>query len=684
MNQLQHETSPYLLQHAHNPVHWHAWKPEAFAKAEKEDKPILVSIGYSTCHWCHVMERESFEDQEVADFMNEHFVCIKVDREERPDVDQIYMEACQVLTGGGGWPLNCFLTPDKRPFYAGTYYPPMPAHNRPSWLQVLMNISHAFQNKRETVEDQASRLTEIIQNAGKNFTENKLQVVTDEGPFNKGVLDKIYNGLHRGFDTRNGGFGAAPKFPGTMALSFLLGYHYYTGKQEAIDHALFSLDKMANGGIYDHLGGGFARYTVDAKWLVPHFEKMLYDNALLVGLLADAYKITKKEFYKAAIEETLAWVAREMTHAQGGFYSAQDADSEGEEGKYYVWSREETEQLLGDDAVFFNGYYGVSESGNWEGKNILWRQYPLEEFAEMIGAETGALKNKLAAAKEKLFARRDGRVHPGLDDKILLDWNALMCSAYAKAYAALGDERYKNAAVKSLHFIEENLSQPDVGKLFHTYKDGQAQYDAFLNDYAFLIGALIDVYEITFDTDYLRQAQRYTEHVLEYFLDKSDNLFFFTSSEQQDVPLRRKDLYDSATPSGNATMVHNLQRLGILLGKKAYRTLASEMLFTMKSAIAKYPSSFSRWAAALMNEVHGMPEIGVVGKDAEQAAVAINHQFIPHKTMMAAAELNDEFPLLAGKEPDGETLIYLCQDYACRRPVKTVDELKQLLEEGFS
>ncbi|MEO1258976.1 MAG: thioredoxin domain-containing protein [Bacteroidota bacterium] len=684
MNQLQHETSPYLLQHAHNPVHWHAWKPEAFAKAEKEDKPILVSIGYSTCHWCHVMERESFEDQEVADFMNEHFVCVKVDREERPDVDQIYMEACQVLTGGGGWPLNCFLTPDKRPFYAGTYYPPMPAHNRPSWLQVLMNISHAFQNKRETVEDQASRLTEIIQNAGKNFTENKLQVVTEDGPFNKGALNKIFHGLHRGFDTKNGGFGGAPKFPGTMALSFLLGYHYYSGKKEATDHVLFSLNKMANGGIYDHLGGGFARYTVDAKWLVPHFEKMLYDNALLVGLLADAHKITEQGLYKNAIEETLEWVAREMTHPDGGFYSAQDADSEGEEGKYYVWSREEIKQVIGDDAVFFNGFYGVSEAGNWEGKNILWRQYGLEEFAEIIGAETGFLKNKLDAAKAKLFEVRDKRVHPGLDDKILLDWNALMCSAYAKAYAALGDERYKAAAVKNLHFINEKFTQPYVDQLFHTFKEGQAQYDAFLNDYAFLIKALIDVYEITFDTNYLQQAQRYTDYVIKYFMDEEDHLFFFTSAEQKDVPVRRKDLYDSATPSGNSTMVHNLQRLGILLGNDTYRPLAAKMLITMKNAIEKYPSSFSQWASAMMNEVYGMPEIGVVGKDAEQAAISVNRQFIPHKAMMATSQANDEFPLLAGKEPDNETLFYLCQDYACRRPVKTIEELKQLMREGIS
>ena len=684
MNRLQHETSPYLLQHAHNPVDWYAWKPEAFKKAEKEDKPILLSIGYSTCHWCHVMERESFEDREVADFMNEHFVCIKVDREERPDVDQIYMEACQVMTGGGGWPLNCFLTPDKRPFYAGTYYPPMPAHNRPSWLQVLMNISHAFQNKRETVNDQAARLTEILQNSGENFTKNQLSIVTENGPFSKKALDKIYDGLHRNFDKKNGGFGGAPKFPGTMALNYLISYHYHTGIEESLNHALFSLDKMANGGIYDHLGGGFSRYTVDAKWLVPHFEKMLYDNALLVSLLSDAYKITQKAIYKDAIDETLEWISREMTHPEGGFYSAQDADSEGVEGKYYVWDREEIEEALGDDAVFFNGFYGVTKQGNWEEKNILWRQYGYEEFAEMIETDVAYLKSKLTSAKVKLFAVRDKRIHPGLDDKVLLDWNALMCSAYAKAYSALGNEKYKQAAVQNLRFIKEKFTKSDELKLFHTYKDGTAQYDAFLNDYAFLIDAHLNVYEITFDTEHLVQAGQLTGYVIEHFLDSSDKMFYFTSSEQKDVLLRKKDLYDSATPSGNSTMVHNLQRLGLLLDKKEYRSLASEMLITMKASIKKYPSSFSHWSSALMNEITGLPEIAIVGKEAFSKAININKEYLPQKVMMAANQNLDKYPLLAGKEPGPETLIYLCFDYACRQPVKTVEEFKQLLAASSS
>ncbi len=684
MNQLQHETSPYLLQHAHNPVNWYAWKPEAFEKARKEDKPILVSIGYSTCHWCHVMERESFEDQEVAGYMNDNFVCIKVDREERPDVDQIYMEACQVLTGGGGWPLNCFLTPDGRPFYAGTYYPPMPAYNRPSWLQVLMNISHAFQNKRETVEDQANRLTEIIQNSGETFAGNKLKVVSDDEPFHEGLLKKMYEALEKQFDKKDGGFGGAPKFPGTMSLHYLLDYHFYFGEKTALNHVELSLDKMAMGGIYDQIGGGFARYATDSKWLVPHFEKMLYDNALLVSLLADAYKVTKKNLYRETIEETLEWVHREMTSNEGGFYSAQDADSEGVEGKYYVWEKNEVEEILGEDAPLFCEFYDVTEHGNWEEKNILWRRWTFEDFAEAKDMDMQVLKNKLAKARQKLFEVRDKRVHPGLDDKTLLDWNALMCSAYAKAYTALGDDTYKNTAVANLEFLLEKFLQPDGITLFHTYKNGKAQYDAFLDDYAYLIEAMLDVAEITFDTRWILQAGRYIEFVLENFLDETGKMFYFTSAKQNDVLLRKKNLYDSATPSGNSTMVRNLQRAGILIGKESWRQTAGESLLAMRDAIVRYPGSFGRWATSIVSEVFGIPEIAVLGKQAGELAEKINLEFLPQKVLMSSTTPNDSFPLLEGKNNNGDTLVYICQDYACQRPVKTIEEFRQLVRSNES
>lgn len=681
MNKLQYETSPYLLQHAHNPVDWHAWKPEAFEKAKREDKPILVSIGYSTCHWCHVMERESFEDQEVAEYMNDHFVCIKVDREERPDVDQIYMEACQLMTGGGGWPLNSFLLPDGRPFYAGTYYPPMPAYSRPSWLQVLMNISHHYQTKRDTVEDQANRLTDFIRNSGKAFTSgNKLRVVSDEQPLSRTLLQKIYQNLERQFDTANGGFGGAPKFPGTMSLNYLLDYHYYFGEKSALDHALLSLDKMAMGGIYDHLGGGFARYATDAKWLVPHFEKMLYDNALLVGVLANAYKITKKSLYKETIEETLAWVQREMMSDEGGFYSAQDADSEGVEGKFYVWEKSEVEKLLGDDFDLFAKFYDVTEEGNWEEKNILWRKADFEEFAKKHDIPIAALKTRLAEGRKRLFEVRSQRVWPGLDDKQLLDWNALMCTAFAKAYAALGIESYREIAVRNLEFLLKNFVQEDGITLFHTYKAGRAQYDAFLDDYAFLIEALLDVAEITFDTKYIVQAGRYIEFVFEQFLDSSDKMFYFTSAKQKDVLMRRKDLFDSATPSGNSAMVRNLQRAGILLGKEDWRRHASAMLLAMEDSLQRYPSSFSQWASNLMGEVFGYAEVAVVGGQAAEMASQVNADFLPFKVLMAASDGNADFPLLNQKHGGDYTLVYLCQNYACQKPVETFAEFKSLLD----
>lgn len=681
MNHLQHETSPYLLQHANNPVDWHAWKPEAFEKAKKEDKPILVSIGYSTCHWCHVMERESFEDHEVAEFMNENFVCIKVDREERPDVDQIYMEACQVLTGSGGWPLNCFLLPDGKPFYAGTYYPPMPAYNRPSWLQVLMNLSHAYQTKRDTINDQAQRLTDIIQNSGNNLTgSNKLRVVSDDQPFSEKLLKNIFQNLQKQFDTTNGGFGTAPKFPGTMSLNYLLAYHYHLGEKSALDHVQFSLGKMAMGGIYDQLGGGFARYATDAQWLVPHFEKMLYDNALLVGVLANAYKITKKELYKETIEETLDWVKREMTSEEGGFYAAQDADSEGVEGKFYVWEAEEVKSLLGDDFDLFAKFYDVTENGNWEEKNILWRAVDFEEFAQANEIPVSTLKNRLAANRQKLLEVRSQRIWPSLDDKLLLDWNALMCSAHARAYAALGTESFRETAVRNLDFLLKKFVQPDGITLFHTYKNDRAQYDAFLDDYAYLIEALLEVAEITFETQYILQAGRYIDFVLENFLDPADKMFYFTSAKQKDVLMRRKDLFDSATPSGNSTMVRNLQRAGILLGREDWQNQASAMLFSLRDSVERYPSSFSQWAECMMGEVFGYAEIAVVGPNASKMGKDINQEFLPQKVLMAAKAANVEFQLLDGKSLSDDTLVYLCQNYACQQPVATIEAFKQLVQ----
>jgi uncharacterized protein len=703
MNQLSKETSPYLLQHAHNPVHWYAWKPEAFEKARREDKPILVSIGYSTCHWCHVMERESFENQSVADFMNTHFVCIKVDREERPDVDQIYMEACQLVSGSGGWPLNCFLTPDTRPFFAGTYYPPMPSYGRPSWQQVLQNMAAAFSQKRDVVEEQADKLTGIIRDADKNYVKKmdfdlKNSVYTEGSffseMFNQNLLDKIYHNLKDRFDTEEGGFGGAPKFPSTMSIQYLLDYYFYTKNEDALKHAELSLEKMIQGGIYDQIGGGFARYATDRAWLIPHFEKMLYDNALLIQVIADAYKLTKKDIYRETIEETLAFILREMTLTQTvhltsdnvhqtAFFSAYDADSEGVEGKFYVWTKVEIEAILGEDAPVFCTFYDVTEEGNWEEHTILWRANSYENFSKNLNINILELKKNLKISCEKLYAARSKRIKPSLDDKILLSWNALMISAFAKAYEALYTDslsrpiigRSLKIAVQALDFILDNFKNPEGG-FFHTYKNGQAQYAAFLEDYAYLIEALLDVYGVTFDAKYLQKAKELTDFTIENFGDDADSLFYFTSKKQTDILLRKKDLYDSATPSGNATMMKNLGRLAIIFDNSDYKNRHFAMLQTIAESLKMYPSSFSKWASGAIAAVHPPFEIAVLGDDFMDKSMEINALFIPNKTLMASARQVPELPLL---DRYTEGSIFLCQNYACQLPVQTVGELVALI-----
>jgi uncharacterized protein len=715
MNLLQYETSPYLLQHAHNPVHWYAWKPAAFAKAKALDKPILVSIGYSTCHWCHVMERESFENEQIAAYMNENFVCIKVDREERPDVDQIYMEACQILTGSGGWPLNCFMTPDGKPFYAGTYFPPRPAHQRPSWIQLLQHLNNIWQNKREIAEEQADKLLKNIEHNDGVFIQkkdNKGLDLSSKNPFTPQLLENILYKMRDNFDRVDGGFGGVPKFPSTMGIRFLLHYAYFAnnkmvrneepsavhhppsavhrppsmaGSEEALEHAFLSLDKMIMGGIYDQLGGGFARYATDRAWLAPHFEKMLYDNALLVTVISDAYKFLKdhpdlhparKILYEETLIETLRYVEREMTHSDGGFYSAQDADTEGEEGKFFVWSKLEVEAILGADADLFCEFYDVTENGNWEEKNILRRLEFFESFAQKKGMKVSLLKNLLKNNRDELFRRRKNRASPGLDDKILLSWNALMATAYAHAYTALGKEEYFTTAVKNIEFcLEKFKSKANIAgeteyfTLLHTYKDGQAQYDAFLEDYAFFIQALIEIYQITFNLKYLTIAGKYVEHVLSYFYDDANGLFFFTGTNQTDIITRRRDIYDNATPSGNSTMVHNLQQLGVLLDKSEWLEKADKMLLAVLETVERYPLSFERWAMAMLYKTHPMLEIAVVGDNAKYKALSIMGQFLPNKVVVASKIETDVLPLLKGKDANDDAYIYVCQDFVCQRPV---------------
>jgi uncharacterized protein len=724
LNRLNQEQSPYLLQHAHNPVDWYAWKPEAFERARAEQKPILVSIGYSTCHWCHVMERESFENPDVAAMMNEWFVNIKVDREERPDVDAIYMEACQILTGGGGWPLNCFLTPEGKPFFAGTYYPPRPAFNRPSWPQVLQHLRRVWQEQRETALDQAEKLLGHIRNnddvfigrepdpVAPGFASELTDVSAKAALEGEMRLQNIFYKMRERFDRRDGGFGGAPKFPSTMALQYLLEYQYYTNSPEALDHVHLTLGKMVGGGIYDQLGGGFSRYATDSAWLVPHFEKMLYDNALLVGVLSETYKILGVEgggrkvegggwktegasqpstlyplpstLIKETIEETLEYVAREMTHPDGGFYAAQDADSEGVEGKFYVWDQSEIETLLGEEAPLFCAFYGVTKEGNWEEKNILWRPVSYEAFARHNQLEVDLLKKRLKKSRQTLLAARSKRIYPGLDDKVILGWNALMCSAYIQAYTALGHDYYKTAALRNLDFCLKNFASPpaalhplpSAAPLKHSWKNGHAQYDAFLDDYAFLIAALVDAYQITFDLRYLQTAEKYTGFVLSYFFDPESGLFFYTGAQQTDVVLRKKDLYDNATPSGNSTMTHNLQRLGILLDRRDWREHAGHMVETMRGTIERFPMSFERWCAAMLHEIRPANEIAVIGDNAMEKAVSLQRRFIPNKVVAASEKPSEELPLLAGKTGEPDALIYVCRDFVCRQPVVQAEDLE--------
>ncbi len=680
-NQLQHETSPYLLQHAHNPVNWYPWGEEAFALARQLDRPVLVSIGYSSCHWCHVMERESFEDAEVAAFMNEHFINIKVDREERPDVDHVYMEACQAISGSGGWPLNCFVLPDRRPFYAGTYYPPSPAYNRPSWLNVLMHLAKAWREQRNEVVGQAEKLTDMIARAGDVFIQNDNRLALPGGQQLHPVLAaNIYHELSRRFDRAHGGFGGAPKFPGTMSLHFLLDYYCYTGDADALAHVHFSLEKMIRGGIYDQLGGGFARYATDQAWLVPHFEKMLYDNALLLELMGKVYRVDPRPVYAEAIRETLAFVERELSAPDGGFYAALDADSEGVEGKFYVWDQEEIEELLQDDAPLFNHRYGVRWDGNWEGVNILWQAHSLAETAAQFGLSTEAASRIIEGAKKQLLERRSHRQRPGLDDKQLLDWSALMVSAYAEAALALNSDAYRQRAVDQLAHLLRVFARPDGG-LYHQATKGQPRQLAFLDDYAFLIQAILAVYQLTFESKYIQQAGLLLTYVLEHFMDESDGLLYFTDRNQSDVPVRRKELYDSATPSGNATMVHNLLQLSVLTGNSAWGQQAERMLLAMSSAVERYASSFSRWAQAMQKLAWPSKELAVVGPDAFEEARALQAGYRPDRVVMAALEEEAAFPLLAGRSVAGKTVFYVCEQYACRLPVESREEALHLLSE---
>lgn len=676
-NRLANESSPYLLQHAHNPVDWFPWGEEALELARAEGRPILVSIGYAACHWCHVMEKESFEDPETADIMNRNFVNIKIDREERPDLDHIYMDAVQAMTGSGGWPLNVFLTPDARPFYGGTYFPPKPAFNRNSWKEVLQNIANAFTERREELEKQANNLTlHLIQS--NQFGLNTTNAETSMH-FTRAAMDDIFHNLMKTADKREGGFGKAPKFPQTFSIKWLLEYYYHTNEKEALDQACLSLDKMILGGIYDQVGGGFARYSTDNEWLVPHFEKMLYDNALLVSAMSDAYQLTQKPLYRRAIEQTLSFVQREWVQEDGGFYAAYDADSEGVEGKYYVWTRSEVEQVLGEEASWFSPIFDVTEDGNWEGHTILNRKEGPEQYAQRLGVDTRHLEEQIGVALEKLRLHRESRIKPFLDDKILLGWNALMITGFCKAYAALGHQEYLDTALRNWDFLKKNLCVNGVW--FHNWKNGKAANPAFLDDGAWLIQALIHLQEVTGDGGFLLEAKSLMDHFQQQYREFDGGpYFFFTPANQIDVIVRKKEVYDGATPSGNAVMAQNLYYLGIVFNDSGWLEQSEKMLAGLAQAVIRYPGSFGVWASLLQARTTGVPEIALVGPDQENKRSSFLRTFIPFRVFQSTTQTDNRFPLLAGKPLKLQAEFYLCKQYSCQSPVNELDSLLEQLK----
>jgi uncharacterized protein len=677
-NRLINETSPYLMQHAHNPVDWFAWGEEALQKAKKEDKVILVSIGYSACHWCHVMEKESFENEEVALLMNENFVNIKVDREERPDLDHIYMDAVQAISGSGGWPLNVFLTPEAKPFYGGTYYPPVRAFNRSSWKEVLQSIAQSWREKKNEIESQAENLIAHINQSG-SFSKAGIDSIIGNEP-NLFAIEQCHNmfaSIMKSADKEWGGFGNAPKFPQTFIIQYLLQYQHFTKNKEALQQALLSIDKMLQGGIYDHIGGGMARYSTDIEWLAPHFEKMLYDNALLIDILCDAWQITNAKKYKEAIYKTINFIKNELTQESGGFYAALDADSEGVEGKYYVWQKLEIDNILGKDASLFCEFFDVTETGNWEETNILRILQPAKEFIALKNIEEDEFTDIIGGCLQKLHAVREKRIKPSLDDKIILSWNALALKSIVKAAIVLRDESLKQMAETNFKFIELNFKKSThSSEMMHTYKSGIAKYPAFLDDYAYLIAACMQLYELGFNDNYLRCARLYTLFVIENFSDDENLFFFFTHCDQKDVIMRKKEIYDGATPSGNSVMATNLSKLSIIFNEPTWGQRAIRMLLVIIEPVIKYPASFGIWASLLQQNAVALNEVAIVGPGANNLGRDILNNYIPYKIVMVSDIGNEEYPILKGKPAYLEPLIYLCKNYVCLSPFKTINDLK--------
>jgi uncharacterized protein len=659
-NSLIHASSPYLLQHAYNPVQWYEWNEISLKKAKDENKLLIVSVGYSACHWCHVMEQESFENHEVAEVMNKHFVCIKVDREERPDIDQIYMLAVQLMNGNGGWPLNAICLPDQRPIYGGTYF------RKADWINILLNLAGLWQNEPQKAIKYAERLTEGLQQA------ELVNAGEDEVVFKQEQLTEIIEPWKRHFDMIQGGYNRAPKFPLPNNWTFLLRSSFLNADQSVMMAVTNTLEAMAMGGIYDQIGGGFARYSVDDKWHVPHFEKMLYDNAQLISLYAEAYQCLKYEPFATVVKETISWIDREMTAPNGLFYSALDADSEGVEGKFYVWSKAEFDEVLGENQALLAAYFNVTVEGNWEEEqtNVLRRTLNDDDLMAKYHLGEAEFTALIETAKAKLLRERGKRVRPGLDDKCLTAWNAMMIKALTDAAQVLANDQYYEKAKKAASFILNHLMDEDGG-LFRNYKNGKASINGFLDDYAFLIEALIALYEVDFNEAWLNEAKELTDYVLANFSDENNLMFFYTSNKGEDLIARKHEVMDNVIPASNSVMAINLQQLGLFFDHELYLEKASKMLKAVLPRIKAYGSAYSNWSIQLLNEVYGINEIAIAGKDFRTVKKTFDQHYIPNKITLAGVK--SKLPLLKYKESE-QTKIYVCRNKTCQLPVNTVDE----------
>ncbi|MDA3892728.1 MAG: thioredoxin domain-containing protein [Salinivirgaceae bacterium] len=666
-NSLINETSPYLLQHAHNPVNWYPWGDEALNKAKQENKLILISIGYSACHWCHVMEHKSFENEAIAELMNQNFVCIKVDREERPDLDQVYMSAVQMISGSGGWPLNCFALPDGRPIYGGTYFPPE------QWTQVLQGLAKTYKEDPERVLKAADEIEAGLQN------HELIAQKSNKKTFSVLQTDQMLESWKPYFDLIWGGNKRTPKFPMPVSYDFLLSYSELSNDLESLDHLNLTLNKIANGGIYDHIGGGFARYSVDAEWKAPHFEKMLYDNGQLVSLYSKAYKKTKNKQYKRVIKKTLEFIQREMTTKEGAFYSSYDADSEGVEGKFYVWDKEEIEATLGNNADWFCEYYNVTNHGNWEDGNILWVTNHKKVLAKYNFTDEPFFV-QLEKAQLKLLKVRSKRIYPGLDDKVLTSWNALMSIGYLNAHEAFGNKEYLESALKNAMFIKNTMLQKD-GNLHRNFKNGRTTINAFLDDYALTIQLFTKLYQNTFNEQWLTEAKLLTDYVLNHFFDTTSGMFYYTSDLDPALVTRKMELSDNVIPASNSIMANNLFNLGVITSNDDWKTLAEQMLSNVIGEVEKSASYYGNWGILLNKLAYPFYEIVFVGENADKFRINLQEEYLPNTILAGTTNKeNSDLPLLLNRWVDGETYIYICRNSSCKLPVKTTKEALNLLK----